>query len=272
MFLRIGQRVNFLIVIVLLLLATTVSFTSAQERIVGVNVGDWFRYGDFSVSWSSNDPWNPTFPPLGREQLGWIDETEWMLVSVQNISHTIITFHVIKHYKNGTEKIEEGYVDIDSGTGNMSLRAISANLGVNDTVYTSGPYSLVKINETISRTYLDSTRETNHLNMTRIMTITRYENDSALNGTSFENWNYYWDKPTGIFVELSLDQIEQVEEYSTNMSISYRLIESNIWAVPELTTWAPICLLLIILTIAAVYKRIDGNSRLPPKRNTEMLF
>jgi len=237
------------------LLSEVIVTSSAQERTVGVSVGDWFKYGDINVSWSSNDP-NATFPPPGRPWLEEINETEWMLMSVQNILYTWISFQTIKHFKDGTEKTENGSINIDTGTGDMIYRAISANLNVNDTLYTSGLGSTMKINETVARTYPDGERETNHLNMTREWNITRYIDSWTINGTAYEFINYYWDRSTGILVEHSYEEIEEVGEYLTTLSMSYRITESNVWTVPEFPTWTSMLLILIVLTVAiAIYKR-----------------
>jgi len=51
------------------------------EREVGVKIGDWVKYGNFDVAWSSNDP--EARIPVG---LSILNETEWLLVSVEAIS------------------------------------------------------------------------------------------------------------------------------------------------------------------------------------------
>jgi len=233
------------------LLFLTVLISSAQERIVGVAEGDWFKYGDFDVDWSSTDP-NATFPPLGGEWVVEINETEWMLMSVQNIfSSRAIFFQTLKHFKDGTERTEGGYLDIDTGLGNLSsilstpCMVISASLDVNDTVYTHHPFSAWKINETIIRAYPDSVRETNHLNMTS-------EHSWIVNETLYDFRNYYWDRSTGILVEYSFEEIKQTEEYQTTWSISYRITESNVWTVPEFPTWKSILLILIVILLILI--------------------
>lgn len=86
-----NKKMVLLTLVSVFLLSAMVVTSSAQPRIVGVNVGDWFKYGDITVTWSSNDP-NATFPPPGYE--GWeeLNETEWMLISVEDIFSTNITF------------------------------------------------------------------------------------------------------------------------------------------------------------------------------------
>ena len=249
------KRIVFSTLLSVFLLSLMVLMSLAQERVVGVAEGDWFKYGDFDVDWSSTDP-NATFPPPGREWFVEINETEWMLISVQNIlSSRTIFFQTAKHFEDETERTEGGYLDIDTGAGNMSLKVISANLDVNDTVYTSTPFSTWKIKETIVRTYLDGERETNYLNKTQKWNITRYMDSWTTNGTGYAFINYYWDRSTGVLVEYSYKEIEQVGEYLTTLSMSYRISESNVWTVPEFPLWTSILLILIVFTVIMVIHR-----------------
>jgi len=84
--------------------AMVVTLVVAQPRIVGVTVGDWFKYGDIVVNWNTNDP-NATFPPPGWEIFEEKNETEWLLLSVEDVSGTNITFQSTEHFKNDTERI-----------------------------------------------------------------------------------------------------------------------------------------------------------------------
>jgi len=248
------------------LLSALVVASSSQERTVGITVGDWFKYGNFNVSWSSTDP-NATFPPPGGEQLEEMNETEWMLVSIENISRTWIFLEIVKHFKDETEKTENGSVDIETGSGIMFGRIISADLDVNDTIYTdpppfSPPFSTWKICETIVRTYPDGERETNHLNTTQEWNFIQYKDSWAINVTGHAVIDFYWDRSTGILVEYSYNVIEHVGEYVTTTVVSYRITESNVWIVREFPSWTLITfilitvLILVVITAAIViYKR-----------------
>jgi len=149
---------------VFLLSAMVVTSVVAQPRIVGVTVDDWFKYGDITVNWSSNDP-NATIP----FNLEWMSALEWIKLTVTDVSGTNITFQIVSHLKNATDGTHDDIVVVDINTGEGSLYsawAISANLNANDTIYSSFDYSTMKINETIVRTYPDGVRDTNHLNNT----------------------------------------------------------------------------------------------------------
>jgi len=210
-----NKKIILLTLVLVFLLSAMVVTSSAQPRIVGVSEGDWFKYGEITVSWSSNDP-NATVP----DHLNESNETEWLYGVVADVYGTNITIQTVAHYRNGTEKTESGYVDIDTGDGNMTIWAISANLEANDTVYTSVDYSTWRINETIVRTYPDGVRDTNHLNMTVEQSETDYY--------YYNSMRFYWDKPTGIIVEVYYDWINQTGDYLTTWSMLFRITESNI--------------------------------------------
>lgn len=235
-------KIILLTLVSVFLSSTMILVSSAQTRTVGVSASDWFKY-DFSFSWNSTDP-NAPIPP----SLVGLNETEWQMISIVSVSGTNVTGQLTTHFKNGTEKTVADYVDIETGEGkNMTMLVISANLNANDTVYTSGIYSTWKINETTLRAYPDGTRETNHLNITIEIPFPIYIYLSS---------NYYWDKSTGIIVEMSIEGISQEGGYETSWSRSMRIIESNIWIVPEFPSFLILPLFIIATLLAVmVYKR-----------------
>jgi len=239
-------------VAVFLLSAMVVTSVAAQPRVPGVAEGNWFKYSTIDINWSSNHP-NATFPPPGYEWLEEMNETEWMRMSVVDVSGTNITFQTTGHYKNGNEETSGGYIDVETGDEeNATFMAIAANLEADDTIYASGPYSTMKINETIVRTYPDEVRDTNHLNWT-------FEDSWTDDDTEYYYYytmNFYWDKETGIIVEDSFEEINQTGEYTTTWSAFSRITESDVWVAPEFPTWTSILLTFIVLTAAiATYKR-----------------
>lgn len=235
---------------VFLLSAMVVTSVVAQPRTVGVVAGNWFKYGTFDVDWSSNDP-NAKFPPSGWEVFADLNKTEWQLLRVEDVSGTNVTIQATTHFKNGTETFEGGYVNIDTGDGNMSLVVVSANLNANDALYTSGSYSTWKINETIVRAYPNGARETNLLNVT-------YEHSWTVNETQNYNYftmNFYWDKSTGILVEDYYEMINQTGEYLTTWSALAGMTESDGWAVPEFPSLLILPLFMIVALVAIMTSR-----------------
>jgi len=235
-----------------LLLAMVIT-ASAQPREVGVSEGNWFMYGDIAVSWNSNDP-GATFPPPYWEWLERLNETVWMSYSVEAISDPNVTCQATEYFRNGSDKVRSGWIDIDTGdsseetneTADMTTMVISADLNENDTIYSSVEFSSWKINETVIRTYPDVTRDTNHLNMT-----TEYSMSNGIEIYYYMSMNYYWDRSTGVIVEWSAESIEQTGENLTTWSALIRITDSDVWVVPEFPGLTSVLVTLIVLTTAA---------------------
>jgi len=234
-------------VLVFLLSAMVVTAAAAQQRTVGVAEGNWFNY-EVDVSWNSTDP-DAIFPPLDYEDWESVNATEWGKITVIGVSGTNVSVQYLSHFKNGTEEVGDGYMDVDTGDeANATLTVISANLGVNDNIYTSGNYSTWAINETIARTYPDGVRNTNHINMT-------YGNSWTENETQCHHYysmNFYWDKETGILVEDSFEFSNQTEEYLTTWSVASIITDSSVWTVPEFPSWSSIVIISVILTVTII--------------------
>ena len=214
----------------------------AQERTVGVNVGEWFRYSH-TFDWSSSDP-NATMPSWYEL----MNAIEWTNNTILNVSGTSVTFQSEMHLKNGTDVTNFLLTDVDTGAGNSTNWVVSANLNPNDSLYTAGEYSAWKINETIVRTYPDATRDTNHVNMTAEMNMSGVY--------QYASTNFYWDRSTGIVVEMAITLMSQMEGIETNMTSIITIIESDVWVIPEFPTWTPMLLMLTALAVfVAIYKK-----------------
>lgn len=243
------KKVLLILFSVFLLSAITAASVVAQPRIAGVYEGDWFKYGDITVSWSSSDP-NATIPYYLED----LNMTEWMLLSILNVSNTNVTVQATMRYMNGTEQTTGGYVDVDTGDfENMTMWIISANLNENDTLYASGIFTSYRINETIIKTYPDGVRETNHVNITVESNITGFYQHQSI--------NYYWDRQVGAIVEISQNSTLQEGENVETSSLSIRITDSDVWVIPEYLTWIPIMLTLTIITTATISLRARTQGR-----------
>jgi hypothetical protein len=230
-----GRIVFFTLISTFLLLALVVA-ASAQTRTVGVSLGNTFRYG-VAVSWSSNDP--SATPP---SELVDANNTQWADLTITAISATNLTGQMTAHYKNATEATSGGWVDVNIGDGeNLTIFVISANLAQGDSIYNSSQYTTATINETVSRTYSSGPRDTNHLNITGSPGI----------GQSYSA-EYFWDKSTGIAVELLREYTNQTGAYTTTWSEDVQITSSDLWTVPEFPTWTSTLLILIAITSTTI--------------------
>ena len=166
------------------------------------------------------------------------------MISILDVSGTNVTFQRLMHLKNGTERTDFGLTDVDTGEGNATMWVVSANLDPNDSLYTTGDYSTWKINETLASAYPHGVRDTNHVNITA---------EDTMNGVyMYTSQNYYWDRSTGIVVEMALIQRSQMDAVQTNMTSIITITESDVWVIPEFSTWTPTLLTLIVLIVATV--------------------
>jgi hypothetical protein len=230
-----------------LLSAMIVTAAAAQQRTVGVTEGDWFTY-EVNASWNSNDP-DATYPPVDYENWEITNHTEWAKMEITGVSGTNVSVQYLTHFENGTEKIEDGYIDVATGDeANAALTIISASLDVNDNLYTSGDYSMWMINETITRTYQDGVRNTNHINMTFDFSWTVNETEYYV----FQSVNLYWDKETGVLVEDSFELYNQTGEYLTTWSAGSRITDSTVWVIPEFPAGSSMLAISVILTVTII--------------------
>ena len=237
------KKIISYVTISFLLVLLTIAAVSAVTRTPGVAPGNQFVYSIF-FNWQSNDP-NATIPSYLQD----INKTQWFMVSVTNVMGTNVTGQAVQHFKNGTENHNDGYVDVDTGSGtNLTMWVIATNLNANDSIYSTGYYSSWIINETIPVTYPGGVRQTNHFNVTMIF--------SAVNTTMQQSQNMYWDRPTGVVTKFSIDFSNETGPYLTTWSYGVQISGSNVWIVPEYPTWIPILILLFTVTsVAVVHKR-----------------
>lgn len=232
---------KFLPIIFATLLLLTIRSSTCNTRTPGVNVGDWFIFGNIQVKWNSTDP-TQTCPNYLLE----MNETEWIRIDVQSVVGTNVTGQLIQHFKNATEIKSTGWVNVDTGDGeNLTMAIVAANLTVGEPIYASVYYSAYTINETIIRTYPEGQRETNHINITTEQTFP--------GGFYINVENYYWDKTTGVIVEMRAFNRVVMGENVTEMSMSLEIVDSKAWVIPEFSTSPSILLLFSALPFIMVF-------------------
>jgi len=253
------------------LLSATILATLAQARTVGVNISDSFTH-EVSVEWSTNDT-GTTFPPTYAPWLEPFNQTEWMQCTISGITGTNVSAQLTQHFKNGTDLTRPGWLDIDTGEGSnettttadMPMLLISPNLETNDTLYTTGDFASFRINETITRYYPGGPRDTNHLNLTYEVV---YVNGGTM--TLRQTSNYYWDKTTGVLVEMSMQVTNQTNQYLTTWALFTNITDSNIWTIPEHTPLTILATLLALTTITATLA--ITYKKLKQKQHTNQIY
>jgi hypothetical protein len=223
-----------------------VGSVKAQTRIPGVYQGNVFTY-DVTASWSSNDP-NAVVPA----DLLDINKTEYYQVTITAVSGSEITTQSVWHFTNGTETTSSGTINVETGaTTDEGFWLIAAgNLGVNDRLQTSGP-NYFYVNTTVMRDYVGGARETNQL------TFTLPGSDVA--GDFIEYVDYYFDKQTGMLVQLNDAKV--YSNPTTTITRFWKIKDSNVWVVPEFPSALIMPLLMAITMLALiVYKKKHAGS------------
>ena len=212
-----------------------VQLSFAQARTVGIAEGDWFKYG---FTFEYDGELNVTAEEFPFSEFL---EGDMFTLTIQDISGTNVTGQFTIHYGNGTEQNQTGSVDIVTGEGEMRNWLISADLNVNDSIYTSEVNE--RINETSPQPYPWGSRETNHL-------MYSY-NYSSGEDFSELNLDMLWDQELGILTELSFEA--EVQQNGTYMEAyaAWILTETNSEQLPEFTQPALILAIVVTATIIA---------------------
>lgn len=209
---------------------------------VGVKEGDWIKYGNFSVASTGPEPTH-----FQQE----LTKTDWMMITVQTILATNITYEVTWHFKNGTDSILTDWIDIVTGLnpdGQLTdtfAFFISTDLPVGAGLYNiaTEPFVGWKINETINREYLGVVGETQHSN-----------NTTSLLGAT-HTYNLYWDKGSGVLTEYNYS-MTVVYPSSPTIEVHFEIVDSHpTWPVPEFPHSMFIPLLMIAALLAVIMHR-----------------
>jgi hypothetical protein len=214
-----SRVVYFLVILVVIILILTIIIfaylgTSAQARVPGVSVGDTFTF-DVTSFWNSSDP-NAVVPQEFLET----NQTESFRVTITNINGSIVTTLDTWVFKNGTESNSTGLVSVESGTSSGGFWAVvAANLGKGDLLHPAGTDGIT-VNETIMREYPSGARETNHFKL-------NYQGNDETYGYYTEEGDYYFDRATGMLVEL----------YDRNMFLGVNMQTAILWKIKASNVW-----------------------------------
>ncbi|MGB9841871.1 MAG: hypothetical protein ACPLKZ_04005 [Candidatus Bathyarchaeales archaeon] len=190
--------------------------TKSQVRVPGVSVGDTFIY-DIIGFWNVSAV-NTTIPQRMLD----MNQTAAFRVTIINVTATMVTTRETWIFKNGTEYNSTSMVNVETGynTGGF-WPIVAANLGKNDLLHPAGQ-NKIAVNDTIIRHYASGPRETNYFKL-------KYEGRDDAYGYYVAEVDYYFDKATGMLVELY--DASNFISMGTQGAIWWKLKESNVWKV-----------------------------------------
>jgi hypothetical protein len=212
-----------IIIVVIVVLAFIIIFSGVQPNqgvTPGVNEGDEFIF-DIKGFWSSNNP--DTAMPEAFSQL---NMTEWYKITVTEVAGPQVSIEAIWRFTNGTEFKGTGSVNVETGIYDPTegfWAIYGANLRANDRTRPLGP-DRATVNETTTRNYAGGTRETN-----RVSVIHEYYDADDPTSTWTEYVNIYFDRKTGMLVEL-LDMSTYTNPQQM-LTIIWTIRDTNVWAV-----------------------------------------
>jgi hypothetical protein len=229
--------------LMVLLCLTMVGSAWAQIRLPGVFPGNTFTY-DVSASWSSNDP-SAAIP----SELLDINKTEYYKVTIGTVTGADVTTQSLWRFTNGTEMNITLTINLETGiysgpeTGFWAV--VAGGLSVNDLLHPNGR-DYITVNQTVTRDYAGVARETNQL------ILTLQGSDSG--GDYVEHVNYYFDKQTGMLVQLNDAKV--YSNPAKTITRLWKIKESNVWVVPEFPSALILPLLMMATLIAVIaYKK-----------------
>jgi hypothetical protein len=236
-------------VLIILLLLSITGTTFAQTEDTGVKEGDMYSY---DVQFSSN-----VASLTNLDMLRMVA----MRINVTRVNAGEIKYQNTEIFKNGTESTtdnSEYLYSKESPYVNWYL-FYPANLSANDTVYIFGEHYL--ITETVLRNYAGVERETNHL----VIDLTGLNTSSIPEYPEYnEYYDAYFDKKTGMAVELYIEQVNSDQELLNSLTLTIK--ESNVWVVPEFPSIMAISILMItVLAGSIIYKKTEHT--ISSKRN-----
>jgi hypothetical protein len=187
----------------------TANFVGVEAGDVGIKAGDWIKLEYSFAGW----PAGQTYP-------------EWLKLEFISIEGTIVTVRFTQRVSDGTEQSDTAPVDIVSNIEVPLLAGvvIPTNRTTGDTVYIA-EYGNVTIEDEATKTYAGANRT--------VVYASFWPSEAQV--------DYYWDKLTGVMLEVSSTS----PEYSAILKAT----ETNMW---ETTTsrmpWWP----WIIVAVVAV--------------------
>lgn len=206
----------FLLILIVLVLSSVGTVFGQAQALPGVTVGDTFTY-ESSVIWTSKNSADvaPSYLALQNGTT--------LQVTVQTVTGSTVQLEKTLILKNGTTQVETELDEVNSGiTGTVLLYA--ANLSAGGLLFPGSTELPYTINDTTIRAYVDSYRETNHINA----------NNSGAEGSgvSYSIMDLYFDKQTGVCVEYFLTTVYTAtpnQEFTQHLQLK----AANLWRVSD---------------------------------------
>lgn len=192
----------------------TADFVGVEAGDVGIKAGDWIK-----------DTYTITGLPAGQRYV------EWLKLEFLSVNGTIANVRVTLRISDGTEPSDTASVDVVSGSEVPGLAGIviPANLTTGDSVYIAG-YGNVTIEGEATEIYAGANRTVVYASFS--------QNETQV--------AYYWDKLTGVMVEIS--------STSPGITATAKATETNMWeAITVQMPWWPWIIVAVVAVGLAIF-------------------
>jgi hypothetical protein len=212
-------RVIFALFVILLLTSDLVY----AQRTVGVQAGDWAEYIVTGV-------YQGNVTDL-------FENVASMRATVVDVVDTNVTVETRLYFENGSDTVESGWIDVDTGNGTYQGWLIAANLNAGDRVYTGDETMFGKgtINETVTREYLGSMAEVNHFRLNLTIPPNPIYNMSLL-------MDWYWYRDSGVVAEMRMYTLMEGMGNTTMVDVNLDIFD----VIPEFPIFAFLPLFIIM--------------------------
>jgi len=233
-----------------------IQFSSAAS--VGVKAGDWAKY-KITATWNSENP-NATEPRSVTDS----KNTEWKLVTVEEVFRSNVTILVTTQFKDGTPQEDVYTANITQAPttsgydSEFGFQIIPSGLIKGEPVR----QSRIVINDTITKEFLGENREVNYAGLRLLVEgVTNYE--------------YYWDRETGFLLKsLYFDIAYDSQGYQSSTWIETEITQTNLWQTqspqespqPWLQWGPPIVIATMVLVALLLIKRRSKTKRIRRRR------
>jgi len=229
-------------VVPLLILLISVSIVYAQ-RTAGVQTGDWAEYAvEAIIEGGVGDSQSP------------FENVTSIRVDVVEVVGTNVSLNGQVILENGSSTVTTMWVDVDTGVVGPSggFPVIAADLMEGDRIYTSsqGMFGDMTINETVTREYLGSSVETNHLMVDATSPPNPQVNQSVV-------FDCYWYRDTGFPAEIHMYIMVETPEITMLTDIDIVVIG----VIPELplTSMALAAVSLTAMAVVLLKRRLSSS-------------
>src|SRR5437773_1860697 len=212
------------LLLIIIGISSPVFIVHAASYTPGVSVGQWAKYETLYDRCQSSDP-----TMCQSQGNGDLNDTDYGLIRIVDVSGTTVTFQLFTQYKNGTTSSEGAQVDVATGYSNVSsigsgapsdYFVLAGGLQMGDHIWDSS--TAPTLNLTITEQVLGVSRSVNFLNYTFSYSIPGEYSISTSTGFAF-------DQASGIFLEVSVAFSSNSQYGSSEAAFALGMVDNNIW-------------------------------------------